>query len=490
MIGKKYKVIFSLTNMKKIGIFLFSLLILITSAGAFEYEFAKIKETAFPGESLIYKIIFPEGQTEEHLQLSCMSALIMLNNRKYVPMQCSITPYWIVLGGEEKATKAIFYVPENALEGSFDLKIDAWSRETKETTIIDLPAKIIKPSVVGGKKEEPKKLNVKITSLELPEEVDPRNSFLLVSYIKNSEETVLPAKIKVKIYKEKTIYEHQGVIELDGLKTTKFEKTITFKPKESPEEYFVEFTVYYENKVLSRVTKTINIISYSSVQKQEKTSSSLFGKEVVITLKNTGTGKEIVEAGKDLGILEWLLTTEISGAPRFTGAAVVWKVEVPAGEEIKVHYKTTYVPLLIFPFIVLAIGWVMWWTDRKVDIKKELDYKVEDQKIEGKVFISFKNITKKPIENIELEEEIPGFVSEVGEFGTAKPLIKKEGKNAKLVWKIKTAHPKEERIYSYKFRTKLGVLGKISLPPSTLRFAWKKSEVERRSNIVSFINEA
>ena len=79
------------------------------------------------------------------------------------------------------------------------------------------------------------------------------------------------------------------------------------------------------------------------------------------------------------------------------------------------------------------------------------------------------------------------MVNIVGEYGTIKPDKVQDGiKGKRLVWRINELARGEERIISYRIQTKMGIVGKLVLPATVVRYKRGNSAYEFRSNNIVF----
>ena len=82
------------------------------------------------------------------------------------------------------------------------------------------------------------------------------------------------------------------------------------------------------------------------------------------------------------------------------------------------------------------------------------------------------------IENLTLTDLIPSLGDYVDEkrVGTLSPskVIKHQQKGTLLRWEFEALDPFEERIITYRIKTKMTVVGGFNLPPGKIRFVTKK----------------
>ena len=91
-----------------------------------------------------------------------------------------------------------------------------------------------------------------------------------------------------------------------------------------------------------------------------------------------------------------------------------------------------------------------------------------------KVTLNIKNRTKTKIENVSVIEKIPNIANLVKEeyLGTLKPtkVLRHDVKGTLLKWNIDVLEGFEERMITYKIKSKLSILGSLRLSPAVIRF--------------------
>ena len=97
-------------------------------------------------------------------------------------------------------------------------------------------------------------------------------------------------------------------------------------------------------------------------------------------------------------------------------------------------------------------------------------------------------MAKQKVENVSLIDKIPAVVKVHENFETNKP-DKIDTKNRRLQWNIGDLNPGEERVFNYIVYSKVGVVGKFSLPEALVVFEKDNEIHEVDSNKVFFLSE-
>lgn len=165
-----------------------------------------------------------------------------------------------------------------------------------------------------------------------------------------------------------------------------------------------------------------------------------------------------------------------------------WTESLGPAEVYAVKVKTNYIlPFLVIVVAILAILGFRRFMESKLDVTKSVSHvKTKDGKFALKVKLSVK--ARKPVENVSLIDKIPPVLKVYEKFGTTKP-DKIDAKNRRLRWDIGNLEPGEERVFSYIVYSKIGIVGKFSLPEALGVFEQNNEVHEVESNKVYFLSE-
>ncbi|NPE26687.1 hypothetical protein HNV12_01635 [Methanococcoides sp. SA1] len=221
--------------------------------------------------------------------------------------------------------------------------------------------------------------------------------------------------------------------------------------------------------------------------------SGILIKTETITKINSGNVVEGIEINLDRNIFSRLFTsfnieptmTERSGLT----IEYTWlKEKLNPAEAYVVKAKTNYIlPLLIIILAAIAIIGFKRFSETKLEIKKSVSpVKTKNGEFALKVQLAIK--AKKDIENVSLVDKIPAIVKIYKKFGTVKP-DKIDPKSRRVHWHIGDLEAGEERLFDYIVYSKVGVVGKFSLPRALAVFESDGDIHEIDSNSVFFMNE-
>ena len=112
---------------------------------------------------------------------------------------------------------------------------------------------------------------------------------------------------------------------------------------------------------------------------------------------------------------------------------------------------------------------------------------------ELKVIIEIINRSKKQIKHVKIIDNVPRIAELAKEYdvGTVKPdkVVQHERKGTLVKWSLDEVDPGEERVISYKVKSKLSILGGVTLPSAAAKFEFGKRQRTANSNtpVIGFI---
>jgi len=165
-----------------------------------------------------------------------------------------------------------------------------------------------------------------------------------------------------------------------------------------------------------------------------------------------------------------------------------WSQQLGPSEIFTVKANTNYIfPLLVIIAGILIIYGFKRFMQTKIEVKKSVSHiKTKGGEFALKVKLAVR--AKKSIENVSLIDRIPAMVKIYKKFGTLKP-DRIDAGNRTIQWDIGDLNAGEERIFSYIIYSKIGVVGKFSLPAALSVFEVNGEICEVESNHVFFLSE-
>ncbi|MFH1522166.1 MAG: hypothetical protein ABIF18_04375 [archaeon] len=255
--------------------------------------------------------------------------------------------------------------------------------------------------------------------------------------------------------------------------------------------YVIE-SVFQTEKGGRRIDGNLYLGEKKGITSTEDKSGFLIQTEI-ITKVNVGNVIESVQIKLNRNILSRLFTSfSIEPAIVERKGLVIeytWiKEKLNPTEAYIVKAKTNYVlPFLIIVVAVLALFGFKRFSETKLEVKKSVSHvKTKNDEFALRVTLSLK--ARKGVENVTLIDKVPAIVKIYRKFGMVKP-DKIDAESRRIHWRVGDLNAGEERIFTYIVYSKVGVVGKFSLPEALAVFEKDEKIHEVDSNKVFFMSD-
>jgi Sec-independent protein translocase protein TatA len=221
--------------------------------------------------------------------------------------------------------------------------------------------------------------------------------------------------------------------------------------------------------------------------------SGLLIKTETKTKVNVGNVVESIQVKLKRNIFSRLFTTfniePTMTERKFLSVEYTWiKERLNPAEAYVIKAKTNY----IFPFLILLVIIIVFlgfkrFSETKLEVKKSVKHvKTKNGEFALKVTLAIK--AKTDVENVSLIDKVPAIVKIYKKFGMIKP-DKIDAQNRRIHWNIGDLNAGEERTFTYIIYSKVGVVGKFSLPEAVAVFEKEGKIHEIDSNKVFFMSD-
>ncbi len=272
--------------------------------------------------------------------------------------------------------------------------------------------------------------------------------------------------------------EHKIIVE--GRKKKGATAEFSLERYQPPGEYEVKLEVYEAGEKILEKSASFSVKKVEKVEKSEKENTGFFSREVMINVKNYGnTEKEYTVSSK---ASEGMLILYSGKEAMKTDGKYIWKITLKPGESVTITYREIFLyKILIIIAVVAVIVYLKFFYVWGIKIRKNLIYKAPVK--EGdKISVSIEVSASKPVKKIVVRDFVPPNFELVKSFETVKPMRKEKEDGIELVWKIRALKPGEERVLHYKLKSKIGIIGSISLPPATVECEIDEKQAKKKSN--------
>lgn len=317
-------------------------------------------------------------------------------------------------------------------------------------------------------------------SLDMNKNVDPRESQVIRVNLENLNNLNL-SNTTAMITSDIPELNMDQEVDLGPRKKKTLEFSYKLNYTTQPKDYILLFKLRNNNRVIKLISDrlTVEAIEPSferSVEKEE----SLLKYSDYLSLKNKGNVENTQEVTYNIGFLRGLFTSVENEGKVIEDddgeRALSWDITLEPSESKTIQLTTNYRPIAIGLIILLVIIGLYLRYRTPVDINKSAsDVKIEEGGVSGlKVSLEIKNNSNKSLKNVEIIDEIPSItnIKEDVEMGTLKPTNVFRGEDGKVYakWELSELEGKEERIITYKVKSKLNILGTLELPRAKINF--------------------
>lgn len=368
---------------------------------------------------------------------------------------------------------------KNIRVGPHFVKTKITSRTTNEAMTQPLNVIITsRESLIGGY------VPTIITNILAPAEIDPREEFNYQVSL-NNQNAIDYSELKVVI--EGNLIFEEILTPLGPREDKIIELKKIFDPLTSPQEDSISVTVFYEDRLISKVTTKYRITEYNVRDESPVIEKFLKSeKEYSILSNNENYDGEIKVEAEFLKFLFSSTEPEAKILKDDDKRYFLWDVKLDENKSmtVKVIYNYRAFTFSILAIILVIIGYYVFRKPIVVS-KRFSEVKKRDGGIDRmKVIINIRNRSSQKIENMEIKEMIPNIVEVEDEvsIGTLKPskVMKNEKGEYLINWYMESLDSGEERVLSYNVKSKLPVIGGFTLNPTKAKY--KVNEKYKISN--------
>ncbi|MCC7574414.1 hypothetical protein KO361_02390 [Candidatus Woesearchaeota archaeon] len=317
--------------------------------------------------------------------------------------------------------------------------------------------------------------------LNLPQKYDPRYTARLTVGLKNRNPlNIEDAEIRII----SDLFRGQEKINIGPLQEIPPSEFIfQLDPLQAPGEYEVVVQIYYPktDRVISQDRGTVIVEGYSSTPSRLETSrSALFIVTNTIIVENFGNRDAVAEVTLSAGWLKKLFS-KTSPSAEFVvvdgESSFLWTHTLKPTEQKIIIVRTNYWPLVIFLLLVVLAIFMYFNLRSPVVVEKEVVV-IDHDKGEGssdiRIRLFVRSRSGSSVKNLTVIDKVSGITDyvESTQLGHVRPsrVNKTSKKGTLLYWDIEELEPFEERIFTYKVKARLKVVGDLTLPKAKAKF--------------------
>lgn len=151
--------------------------------------------------------------------------------------------------------------------------------------------------------------------------------------------------------------------------------------------------------------------------------------------------------------------------------------EETAGFVVQTNTRGFFITLFVIVLAAVIVYALYYALRSPVVVKREITIlsKKDGGASHAKVLLNVRNRTGQVLDKLRVIETVPSLVEieKAFDVGTLKPtkIVRHEKKGTLIRWDFTTLEPFEERIITYRIQSKLSIIGRLDLPPTTVKFS-------------------
>jgi len=390
--------------------------------------------------------------------------------------------------GEEGSVELIVDPLKIKEIGSYAVNVNIRSKLTPNPIPVPLKVTILSTApLIGGY------VPTVVTGVDVPKKIDPRQQIPIKISLNNQNIIDYP-ELVIKL--ESDLIKETANVKLGPKEEKTLELIVTLDPLTPPQEDNLAVSVLREDRnIINTIVRKIEIVEYAGKEIASKQKGFLLSRNHYNFVSNNNEYEGIFKVETTLLGSIFSSTNPKAKTIKEDGKTYfVWDAELQ-NNSMQVVVTENFIPL--FVVIVLLIGVIIaYYVLRSpLNITKETSniVKSEGGISEMTIVLHIRNRSKNKIKEIEITESIPALISigrevSIGSLQPTKILKHEKNKNTIVKWTIDNLDASEERVLSYKIKSKLSILGSFSLPAATAIFKSNNKVLTSTSNRLSVEN--
>ncbi|MBI2558478.1 hypothetical protein HYW20_04090 [Candidatus Woesearchaeota archaeon] len=323
-----------------------------------------------------------------------------------------------------------------------------------------------------------------------PEKIDPRKEFTIKIDLNNQNVLNYP-NITIKI--ESNLFKDQIYIPLGPRE----EKSVEIKKKlddmTPPQLDQIVVAVFKDERlIVNPIVTGYEITEYSTQEELPKDESFLKIRKGTKVISNNPNYKGTIKVEtSQLKNLFLSANPKADTVKENDKMYLVWQVELDNERKMEAYTTENYRPIVVAAVLVI-IALVLYFVFRSPIIVRKSIANVgttEGGISEAKIVVRVKNRSANQITNIEVLDNLShiAHVEKEISIGSVQPhsVLQHPKKGMLIKWTIEALEPGDERVLSYKMKSRLPILGEFNLPAANARCKIGDRVVISNSNRVS-----
>ena len=350
------------------------------------------------------------------------------------------------------------------------------------------------PITIGIKSTEPLiggYIPTVVTSVQIsPEKIDPREEFK-VRIVLNNQNVLDYPNLTVKI--ESNLFKEELNVPLGPKEDKTIEVVKRIDAMTSPQGDRLVVAVFKDERlIVSPIVRDFEIKEYLSREELPKEQSFLKVRKSVRVTSNDADYKGTIKI--EIAPIKSLLLTTYPRAEKIKEDGkqyLMWDIKLGKDKTMQVYITENYRPIVVIAALAAAAIILYFVFRSPLIVRKGIaNIGMSEGGISGaKIVVRVKNRSGKQITGIEVIDNLPhiAHVEKELSIGSVQPhaVLAHPKKGMIIKWSIETLEPGDERVLSYRMRSRLAILGEFNLPAATARAKVGGKVVISNSNRVS-----
>jgi hypothetical protein len=331
--------------------------------------------------------------------------------------------------------------------------------------------------------------------VRMPFDVDPREPVPLRVELRNRNPLNLT---NLSIYVRSPHFSADAMVDLRPL----FDRTedirgLRMDPLTPPGSADVLVQIVAGDEVVTQITKNYRIMEYSDIEQDVQQESFFFKTTRTVAVRNDGNVQNTAIVSVPTSLIKSLFIS--SDIPHEFGERdgeriVYWSIPLDPSQSRTVTYAENYRILVLIVILAIA-GTILYLILRSplVGLKEAVAIARKEGVSEIKVRVFVRNRSARMIQQIQVLDRVPSLGDVVrsespGSISPSKVAVSERG-GTLLRWDLDVLEPFEERVLTYRVKSKLKIIGHMKLPTAKLRFTIDGKERTVYSNNIEILEK-
>jgi hypothetical protein len=336
----------------------------------------------------------------------------------------------------------------------------------------------------------PKKEVVQV-SVDAPHEIYPGENFEVVATFKNRLNLDLK-NFEVSVYSDLPGISESTFTDFKPREEREMEFVFPLMLSSKPGDYALNVRVYDGSQLKGNFVSAFKVFEKTVVDEQASKKGGFMKNIMTVMKMNEGNSIADERIVVDSNIIKNIFVSTQPEAERDWGD-LIWEFTFEPGETFEAVVVWNYRPLFYgFLVVVLAIILLYFYIERSVVVKKRLFTITSGPGgiSEFKVLLLVRNGRRSSLDGVKVMDVLPNIIEPTYEFGTLKPdLIQRGSRSKRFVWEIGSLEPGEERVLSYRVKSKMHLSEGARLPPASLHYLRGHKQVSMVSHKLDIISK-